>query len=72
MNAQTLNYSPSLIPLISKASYKIISTHISSLVELFVDDLLEEQIYVLEEIELNERMNKEKNRSRETLNDYKR
>lgn len=48
LNAPTLNYTPTLIPLLSRASYKIISTHISTLVELFVDDLLEEQINLLE------------------------
>lgn len=40
-NQHTLNYNPTIIPLLSRASYKIISTHISTLVELFLDDLLE-------------------------------
>jgi hypothetical protein len=43
-----------LIPLLSKASYKIVSTHVSQIVELLVDELLEEQVYLLEEIELEE------------------
>jgi hypothetical protein len=36
----TVDYNPTIIPLLSKASYKIISTHISTLVELFIDDIL--------------------------------
>jgi hypothetical protein len=51
----TLDYNPTIIPLLSRASYKIISTHISTLVELFIDDLLEEQVHMLEEIELQEK-----------------
>ena len=46
----TLGYTPTLIPLLSRASYKIISTHVSSLVELFIDDLLEEQVLLLQAI----------------------
>ena len=43
----TINYNPTVVPLLSKASYKIISTHVSTLVELLVDELLEEQVYLL-------------------------
>ena len=42
------------------------------MVELFVDDLIEEQVYVLEEIELAEQLEKEKNKNKTVLNDYQR
>ena len=57
-----IGYSPSLIPLLSKASYKIISTHISTLVELFIDDLLEEEVYLLEEIDREKHLNDQKSK----------
>lgn len=60
----SLSYSPTLIPLLSRASYKIISTHISTLVELFIDDLLEEQVYLMEGIELQENLEKTKNKEK--------
>lgn len=47
-----LSYNPTIVPLLSRASYKIISTHVSTLVELLVNDLMEEQVYMLEDIEL--------------------
>ena len=47
-NQVTMSYNPTIVPLISRASYKIISTHVSTLVELLVDDILEEQVYLLE------------------------
>jgi hypothetical protein len=50
-----LGYTPTLIPLLSRASYKIISTQISSIVELLVDGLLEEQVHLLEAIEMEEK-----------------
>ena len=59
-----------MIPLLSRASYKIVSTHISTLVELFIDDLLEEQVHLLQAIELQENMEKEKYRERGMINDY--
>jgi hypothetical protein len=51
-NQVSMTYNPTIVPLLSRASYKIISTHISTLVELLVDDIMEEQVYMLEEIEL--------------------
>lgn len=51
-----MTYNPTIVPLLSRASYKIISTHVSTLVELLVDDILEEQVYMLEEIELKEKL----------------
>lgn len=45
-----LNYTPTLIPLLSRASYKIVSTHISTITELLIDDILLEQVLVLEEL----------------------
>lgn len=58
------------MPLLSRASYKIISTHVSTLVELLVDDLMEEQVYMLEEIELQEKMKKEKEKEKNMIQDY--
>jgi hypothetical protein len=59
-----------LIPLLSKASYKIVSTHVSQIVELLLDDMLEEQVYLLEQIELEEAKEREEQRTKEVLNEY--
>lgn len=69
-NQATLSYNPTIVPLLSRASYKIISTHVSTLVELLVDDMLEEQVYMLEDIELREKMKREKEREKNMLLDY--
>ena len=56
MKAQTtIDYNPVVVPLLSKASYKIVSTHVSTLVELLIDDMMEEQVLLLQKIELEER-----------------
>lgn len=65
-----LNYNPTIIPLLSRASYKIVSTHVSTLVELLVDDMLEEQVYMLEEIELKEKAREAKQRQKDMIHDY--
>ena len=66
----TMGYTPTLIPLLSKASYKIISTHISTLVELFIDEMLEEQVHLLEEIELVQQADRQREKDREMVRDY--
>ena len=71
MKAQTtIDYNPAVIPLLSKASYKIVSTHVSTLVELLIDDMMEEQVHLLEQIELEEKGRKEVRREKEIIEDY--
>ena len=69
-NQISMTYNPTIVPLLSRASYKIISTHVSTLVELLVDDILEEQVYMLEEIELKEKLEQEKMREKNMIQDY--
>lgn len=70
LKAPGLAYAPTLIPLLSKASYRIISTHVSTLVELFIDDLMEEQVYLMEKMELEERREKERHKKKDLVRDY--
>lgn len=67
---ENLSYNPTIVPLLSRASYKIISTHVSTLVELLVDDMLEEQVYMLEEIELKEKAREAKQKQKNMIHDY--
>ena len=46
-----LNYTPTLIPLLSRATNKIVTTHISTITELLVDDILLEEVLFLEQLE---------------------
>lgn len=65
-----LNYTPTLIPLLSRATNKIVTTHVSTITELLVDDMLLEEVLFLEQFEQREQQKRQGQRRLNAVNDY--